>query len=615
MAKHKSLSRIYRIAATVAFIAASVLSVGNLAAYLGHVSPASFLGPNFTLMSTNVSIFIFLFAIAGLLFQRGLTIFAFTFGLLSILCGGALFSEYALQDNYGASELFLAGASSTESHVPPNASLVILLMGMAALFLSKYRAARALILSAFLASFGVFAISLLTIAGGVFHLTLFSQVDPDAVASFLEPAIFTLLALAYMLQVASIIDAAAHSNPRAFLPTKVGSFLVLATCLLWVAAIQESADIIRSKVADVANQQSIAILNQIAVHIKQVRRLADQFPLSEGAYRELWATSATLAAKDLGDVDQLEVVDTASNIIWKLPTPAAEEKAAEIRKSNPKFLEARAALVAEALSSKKMQYSTILPAGRNKNIMLVAAPVLDKKEVKGVALFSFVAEIFFNAIPPIEDFEWSVHQKGLLIFPVERAEEVSPQEKWSASIHVPSIRVNWSVRMVPTLDKIRALGGPLPTLLLIAGFIISMISASLLHLSILATERSREARLARKKFYAASNLNSRCLFEAELDGEFLWVNQAWIGITGLSETDSLGVGWRKGIYPDDQEQVQAAWTDGVATGEPFALSFRLVARDGALYPVTCDFMIIQGDAGEPDALVGALGFAPAHAQA
>ena len=123
-----------------------------------------------------------------------------------------------------------------------------------------------------------------------------------------------------------------------------------------------------------------------------------------------------------------------------------------------------------------------------------------------------------------------------------------------------------------------------------------------------STERGREANLVYKKLYASGNLNSRCLFEADCDGDFLWVNQSWVTITGLSEEDSLKEGWKRAILPGDLEQVLGAWADGVASGQGFSLTFRLLAANGDAYPVSCDCEIVKGESNDSEALIGALRF-------
>jgi len=56
------------------------------------------------------------------------------------------------------------------------------------------------------------------------------------------------------------------------------------------------------------------------------------------------------------------------------------------------------------------------------------------------------------------------------------------------------------------------------------------------------------------------------VFRSRSSGERIWGSPQWIVYTGLSEPESLGLGWLNAIHPDDRAQTMAAWAEAAARG-------------------------------------------------
>ncbi|MEO5344990.1 MAG: PAS domain S-box protein, partial [Magnetococcus sp. YQC-9] len=72
------------------------------------------------------------------------------------------------------------------------------------------------------------------------------------------------------------------------------------------------------------------------------------------------------------------------------------------------------------------------------------------------------------------------------------------------------------------------------------------------------------------------------LFETNVEGAYLYVNEKWQEITGLTQMQALGNGWESALHPDDRERVFAEWMDSVRKDRPFNLEYRFVRGTGEI---------------------------------
>jgi PAS domain S-box-containing protein len=56
------------------------------------------------------------------------------------------------------------------------------------------------------------------------------------------------------------------------------------------------------------------------------------------------------------------------------------------------------------------------------------------------------------------------------------------------------------------------------------------------------------------------------VFRSHSSGERIWGSPQWIVYTGLSEAESLGLGWLNAVHPDERAQTLAAWAEADARG-------------------------------------------------
>lgn len=69
------------------------------------------------------------------------------------------------------------------------------------------------------------------------------------------------------------------------------------------------------------------------------------------------------------------------------------------------------------------------------------------------------------------------------------------------------------------------------------------------------------------------------IFQTDVAGRCLYVNERWMAITGLTWEEARGEGWAQALHPADRERVFAEWQEAVRNGGPFRSEYRFKHRD------------------------------------
>jgi PAS domain S-box-containing protein len=72
------------------------------------------------------------------------------------------------------------------------------------------------------------------------------------------------------------------------------------------------------------------------------------------------------------------------------------------------------------------------------------------------------------------------------------------------------------------------------------------------------------------------------IFETDVNGETLYVNERWSEITGYPRLLALQRGWEKSLHPDDRSGTLSAWNDTVREQKPYAHEYRFRHADGTV---------------------------------
>lgn len=92
------------------------------------------------------------------------------------------------------------------------------------------------------------------------------------------------------------------------------------------------------------------------------------------------------------------------------------------------------------------------------------------------------------------------------------------------------------------------------------------------------------------------------IFHADSEGKYLYVNERWCELSGLTAEAAHGDGWAQAVHPEDRARVLAEWQGAIAESQPFRSEFRFQRPTGATIWVFSQVM------GEDRAIGGVLGY-------
>jgi PAS domain S-box-containing protein len=116
----------------------------------------------------------------------------------------------------------------------------------------------------------------------------------------------------------------------------------------------------------------------------------------------------------------------------------------------------------------------------------------------------------------------------------------------------------------------------------------------------------KELQRSQKLFYTIARLSPVGLFRTDGEGQYVYVNEYWSEITGLSPDKTYGEGWAKGLHPADRERVLNEWHLAVQRDLPFESEFRFRMQSGVIKWVIGKAIAERGVDGERLGYVGTI---------
>ncbi len=94
------------------------------------------------------------------------------------------------------------------------------------------------------------------------------------------------------------------------------------------------------------------------------------------------------------------------------------------------------------------------------------------------------------------------------------------------------------------------------------------------------------------------------VFRTDMNGRCYAVNPRWCELSGLTEEQSLGLGWMGAIHPDDRQNVAREQATHMALGKNLRVEFRLVQPGGEIKWVLSQAVGSYGESGALEGFVG-----------
>ncbi|MEB3827105.1 PAS domain S-box protein [Phormidium sp. CCY1219] len=87
---------------------------------------------------------------------------------------------------------------------------------------------------------------------------------------------------------------------------------------------------------------------------------------------------------------------------------------------------------------------------------------------------------------------------------------------------------------------------------------------------------------SKRRYQTLAEASPVGIFNTDVQGNCLYVNQRWSAIAGLPLEEALGSGWKKTLHPQDRDRILAEWFAATAAGRPFKSEARFLHPDGKI---------------------------------
>ncbi len=85
-----------------------------------------------------------------------------------------------------------------------------------------------------------------------------------------------------------------------------------------------------------------------------------------------------------------------------------------------------------------------------------------------------------------------------------------------------------------------------------------------------------------KRYQNLANSIPHAVWRSKPDGTMDYFNKGWTNLTGLTDQQSLGVGWQTAFHPDDLRHFLKTWMSHIGTAEDFEVECRIQSRSGEM---------------------------------
>lgn len=85
-----------------------------------------------------------------------------------------------------------------------------------------------------------------------------------------------------------------------------------------------------------------------------------------------------------------------------------------------------------------------------------------------------------------------------------------------------------------------------------------------------------------ERFKSLADSSPVGIFQADINGEYIYTNKRWQEIFGMSFNESLGSKWKLNIYPEDVSEVYNNWLLTAKSGSDFFMDYRVIRYDGSI---------------------------------
>jgi len=119
-------------------------------------------------------------------------------------------------------------------------------------------------------------------------------------------------------------------------------------------------------------------------------------------------------------------------------------------------------------------------------------------------------------------------------------------------------------------------------------------------------EAEQKLKESKEKYSTLAKLSPVGIFHTDQKGDYLYINERWSQIAGLTLDEALGGSWIGGLHPNDRKRVTAEWYNAVENQVPFESEYRFKRLDGKTSWVYGQAIAIKDDLGKITGYVGTI---------
>jgi len=142
------------------------------------------------------------------------------------------------------------------------------------------------------------------------------------------------------------------------------------------------------------------------------------------------------------------------------------------------------------------------------------------------------------------------------------------------------------------------------------GYIIKPFEPKKLHttieIALYKNNMERKLKESELRFRTLASFSPVGIFQTDIDGHCIYVNERWCEIAGLSPAQAMGDGWLNAFHPDDRTATSNAWHQMVESGGKFTREYRLQTPGGKITWVYSHAAPLKKESGEKTGYIGTI---------
>lgn len=142
------------------------------------------------------------------------------------------------------------------------------------------------------------------------------------------------------------------------------------------------------------------------------------------------------------------------------------------------------------------------------------------------------------------------------------------------------------------------------------GYIIKPFEPKKLHttieIALYKNNLDRKLKESELRFRTLASFSPVGIFQTDIHGQCIYVNERWCEIAGLSPAQAMGDGWINAFHPEDRAVISNAWHQMVESGGEFTREYRLQTPGGKITWVYGHAAPLKKESGEKAGYIGTI---------